>query len=68
MANEMGYSHVVVSLIYAGTQMLINAFVVYIDFTGHLSFFFIIETLLILTLIYLFLRRLVYRKIKQQDS
>jgi UDP-N-acetylmuramyl pentapeptide phosphotransferase/UDP-N-acetylglucosamine-1-phosphate transferase len=68
MANEMGYSHVVVSLIYAGTQMLINAFVVYIDFTGYLSFFFIIETLLILTLIYLFLRRLVYRKIKQQDS
>jgi hypothetical protein len=35
---------------------------------GDLSYFFILETLLILTLIYLLIRRLVFRKMIQHNS
>jgi UDP-N-acetylmuramyl pentapeptide phosphotransferase/UDP-N-acetylglucosamine-1-phosphate transferase len=67
MANEMGYSHILVSFIYAGIQLLINGLVVYIAMRGDLNYFFIIGTLLILTLIYLLIRRLVFRKMIRQD-
>jgi UDP-N-acetylmuramyl pentapeptide phosphotransferase/UDP-N-acetylglucosamine-1-phosphate transferase len=68
MANEMGYSHVLVSFIYAGIQLLINGFVVYMEMKGDLNYFFIMETLLILTLIYLLTRRLVFRKMIHHNS
>jgi UDP-N-acetylmuramyl pentapeptide phosphotransferase/UDP-N-acetylglucosamine-1-phosphate transferase len=68
LANEMGYSHVLVSFIYAGIQLLVNALVIYMAMKKELSYFFIMETLLILTLIYLLIRRLVFRKMTQQDS
>jgi UDP-N-acetylmuramyl pentapeptide phosphotransferase/UDP-N-acetylglucosamine-1-phosphate transferase len=67
MANEMGYSHILVSFIYAGIQLLINGLVVYIAMRGDLNYFFIIGTLLILTLIYLLIRRSVFRKMIRQD-
>jgi UDP-N-acetylmuramyl pentapeptide phosphotransferase/UDP-N-acetylglucosamine-1-phosphate transferase len=67
MANEMGYSHVLVSFIYAGIQLLINGLVVYMEMKGDLSYFFIMGTLLTLTLIYLLIRRLVFRKMIWQD-
>jgi UDP-N-acetylmuramyl pentapeptide phosphotransferase/UDP-N-acetylglucosamine-1-phosphate transferase len=63
MANEMGWSHVLVSFIYAGTQLLVNGLVVFMETKGDLSYFFIIYTLFILTLIYFLIRRLVFRKI-----
>ncbi|PKH67664.1 UDP-GlcNAc--UDP-phosphate GlcNAc-1-phosphate transferase [Flavobacterium sp. ALD4] len=62
MANEMGYSHIFVSSIYAGIQLLINGLVVYMVMKGELSYFFTMLTLLTLTLIYLWTRRLVLRK------
>lgn len=68
MANEMGYSHILVSFIYAGIQLLINGLVVYMQTKGDLSYFFIMEILLILTLVYLLVRRSVFRKMVQQDS
>jgi UDP-N-acetylmuramyl pentapeptide phosphotransferase/UDP-N-acetylglucosamine-1-phosphate transferase len=68
MANEMGYSHVLVSFIYAGVQLLINGLVVYMVMKGNLSYFFILSTLLILMLIYLWTRRLVFRKIIRLES
>jgi UDP-N-acetylmuramyl pentapeptide phosphotransferase/UDP-N-acetylglucosamine-1-phosphate transferase len=68
MANEMGYSHVLVSFIYAGIQLLINGLVVYMEMKGDLSYFFIMETLLSLTIIYLLTRRSIFRKMIQQDS
>jgi UDP-N-acetylmuramyl pentapeptide phosphotransferase/UDP-N-acetylglucosamine-1-phosphate transferase len=68
MANEMGYSHVLVSFIYAGVQLLINGLVVYMVMKGNLSYFFILSTLLTLMLIYLWIRRLVFRKIIQLES
>jgi UDP-N-acetylmuramyl pentapeptide phosphotransferase/UDP-N-acetylglucosamine-1-phosphate transferase len=67
MANEMGYSHVLVSFIYAGIQLLINGLVVYMAMKGDLSYFFIMGTLLILTLIYFLIRRMVFRKMIRQD-
>jgi UDP-N-acetylmuramyl pentapeptide phosphotransferase/UDP-N-acetylglucosamine-1-phosphate transferase len=67
MANEMGYSHVWVSFIYAGVQLLINGLVVYMERKGNLSYFFILATLLLLTLIYLLTRRLVFRKITRTN-
>jgi UDP-N-acetylmuramyl pentapeptide phosphotransferase/UDP-N-acetylglucosamine-1-phosphate transferase len=68
MANEMGYSHVLVSFIYAGVQLLINGLVVYMVMKGNLSYFFILSTLLTLMLIYLWIRRLVFRKMIQLES
>jgi UDP-N-acetylmuramyl pentapeptide phosphotransferase/UDP-N-acetylglucosamine-1-phosphate transferase len=68
MANEMGYSHIFVSFIYAGIQLLINGLVVYMAMKGDLSYFFVIGTLLIFTLIYLWIRRLVFRKMIQHNS
>jgi hypothetical protein len=63
MANKIGYSHVWVSFIYAGVQLLINGLVVYMEMKGNLSYFVILATLLLLTLIYVWKRRLVFRKI-----
>jgi UDP-N-acetylmuramyl pentapeptide phosphotransferase/UDP-N-acetylglucosamine-1-phosphate transferase len=68
LANEIGYSHVVVSFIYAGIQLLINGLVIYMAMKGDLSYFFIIGTLLTLTLVYLWIRRLVFRKMIQHNS
>jgi len=68
MANEMGYSHVFVSFIYAGIQLLINGLVVYMEMKGHLSYLIMIESLLVLTVIYVLIRRLVFSKIIQHSS
>jgi UDP-N-acetylmuramyl pentapeptide phosphotransferase/UDP-N-acetylglucosamine-1-phosphate transferase len=63
MANEIGWSHVLVSFIYAGIQLLVNGLVIYMEIKGDLSYFFILDTLFVLTLIYLLIRRLIFRKI-----
>jgi UDP-N-acetylmuramyl pentapeptide phosphotransferase/UDP-N-acetylglucosamine-1-phosphate transferase len=68
LANEMGWPHVLVSFIYAGIQLLVNGLVVYMETKGDLSYFFIIGTLFILTLLYFLIRRLVFRKMISQDS
>lgn len=68
MANEMGCSPVLISFMYAGIQLLINGLVVYMEMKGDLSYFFILGTLLLLTLFYLLIRRLVFRKMMQHDS
>lgn len=56
LANEKGYSHVLVSLVYAGVQLMLNLFVIYMDNQGLLSLNFIALILLVLTLIYLAIR------------
>lgn len=68
MANEMGYSHVLVSCIYAAIQLLINGLVIYMEMKGNLSYLIMIETLLVLTVIYIVIRRLVFRNIIQHSS
>jgi UDP-N-acetylmuramyl pentapeptide phosphotransferase/UDP-N-acetylglucosamine-1-phosphate transferase len=68
MANEMGYSHVLVSFIYAGLQLIINILVIYMDVKGYLTLYFTGEFLLILTLIYLLVRKFVIRKMILRNS
>lgn len=65
LANEMGFSHVLVAVIYAGLQLAINALIIYMDNQGILSGLFVLELLLTLTLVYLLLRALIVRKISQ---
>jgi UDP-N-acetylmuramyl pentapeptide phosphotransferase/UDP-N-acetylglucosamine-1-phosphate transferase len=65
MANEMGYSHVLVSFIYAGIQLAVNGLLIYTESKGDLSYFLIISILLSLTLFYLVIRRMVSRKMIQ---
>jgi hypothetical protein len=43
-------------------QLLVNGLVVYMETKGDLSYFFIIGTLFILTLLYFLIRRLVFVK------
>ncbi|MFV8360205.1 MraY family glycosyltransferase [Flavobacterium sp. LS1P3] len=62
LANEVGYSHILVACIYAGFQLVINALVVYMDVKGYLTLFFVIGFLLLLTVIYLLVRNFVLRK------
>jgi UDP-N-acetylmuramyl pentapeptide phosphotransferase/UDP-N-acetylglucosamine-1-phosphate transferase len=62
LANEMGYSHILVAFIYAGFQLAINGLVVYMDVNGYLTLFFIGGFLLLLTFIYLLVRNFVIRK------
>jgi len=67
MANEMGYSHVLVSFIYATIQLAVNGILIYMESKADLSYFFISGILLSLTLIYLWIRRMVFLKMIRQD-
>jgi UDP-N-acetylmuramyl pentapeptide phosphotransferase/UDP-N-acetylglucosamine-1-phosphate transferase len=62
LANEMGYSHVLVSFIYAGFQLAINGLVIYMAAEGYLNLSFIGGFLILLTFIYLLVRNFVTRK------
>ena len=62
LANEMGYSHILISFIYAGLQLGINALVIYADTKGYLSLFFTAAFLSVLTVIYLLIRKLIIHK------
>ncbi|WP_339921679.1 glycosyltransferase family 4 protein [uncultured Flavobacterium sp.] len=65
LANEMGFSHVLISVIYAGVQLLINGLIIYMDNQGILSGLFVLELLLTLTLVYLLLRAFIVRKVNK---
>ncbi len=62
LANEWGYSHVVISVIYAVLQVLINGLVIYLERQGSLSLFVSFGILFVLTLFYLIIRNVVVRK------
>ena len=68
LANEMRCSHVLVSLIYAGFQLLINGLVIYLDTKGNLNLLFVFEILIVLTFIYLMIRRQVINKLDLKNS
>jgi UDP-N-acetylmuramyl pentapeptide phosphotransferase/UDP-N-acetylglucosamine-1-phosphate transferase len=68
LANEMGYSHILVAFIYAGLQIIINALVIYMDIKGNLSLFFIGGFLVLITFIYLLARNFVTRKMILRNS
>jgi UDP-N-acetylmuramyl pentapeptide phosphotransferase/UDP-N-acetylglucosamine-1-phosphate transferase len=63
-ANEMGYSHVLVAFVYAGLQLFINVLVIYMDTQGYFSISIAVGFLTVLTLLYLFVRMVVIRKLE----
>lgn len=63
LANEWGYSHVLISVIYAVLQLVINATVIYLDNRGVLSIAVALLILSGLTLVYLGVRSIVIRRI-----
>ncbi|MBA0884365.1 MraY family glycosyltransferase [Flavobacterium undicola] len=68
LANEMGYSHILVSLIYAGFQLGINAVIIYMDSKGNLNLLVTIGLLLTLTFGYLGVRNFVICKMDLKHS
>jgi UDP-N-acetylmuramyl pentapeptide phosphotransferase/UDP-N-acetylglucosamine-1-phosphate transferase len=68
LANEMGYSHILVAFIYAGFQLGINGLVIYMDTNGYLTLFFMGGFLLLLTFVYLLVRKFVTRKMVLGNS
>ena len=62
LANEMGYSHILVAFIYAVVQLIINILVIYMHAKGYLTLFFMGGFLVLLTFIYLLVRNFVTRK------
>jgi UDP-N-acetylmuramyl pentapeptide phosphotransferase/UDP-N-acetylglucosamine-1-phosphate transferase len=68
LANEMGFSQISVAFLYAGLQLLINGFVIYMDRTGSLNLFSVFQLLMTLILAYLLVRFLIIRKIELKKS
>jgi UDP-N-acetylmuramyl pentapeptide phosphotransferase/UDP-N-acetylglucosamine-1-phosphate transferase len=57
LANELGYSHILVSFIYAFVQLLINALLIYLNSKGYLSLSIVIAFLLFQILAYVWIRK-----------
>jgi UDP-N-acetylmuramyl pentapeptide phosphotransferase/UDP-N-acetylglucosamine-1-phosphate transferase len=68
LANEMGFSHILVAFIYSVLQLGINILVIYMDNNGYLTLFGIGGFLLLLTFIYLLVRNFVTRKMVLGNS
>jgi UDP-N-acetylmuramyl pentapeptide phosphotransferase/UDP-N-acetylglucosamine-1-phosphate transferase len=63
LANELGYSHIVVSVLYAGIQLFINVLLIYLNSKGYLSLPVVISFLLFQILIYVWIRNKVIQKV-----
>jgi UDP-N-acetylmuramyl pentapeptide phosphotransferase/UDP-N-acetylglucosamine-1-phosphate transferase len=63
LANELGYSHILVSFMYAFMQLLINALLIYLDSKGSLSIPVVISFLLFQILVYVWIRNSVVQKV-----
>jgi UDP-N-acetylmuramyl pentapeptide phosphotransferase/UDP-N-acetylglucosamine-1-phosphate transferase len=63
LANELGYSHILVSFMYAFIQLLINALLIYLDFKGSLSIPVVISFLIVQILVYVWIRNSVVQKV-----
>lgn len=68
LANEMGFSHILVAFIYAILQLGINMLVIYMNANGYLTLLGIGGFLLLLTFIYLLVRNFVTRKMVLGNS
>jgi UDP-N-acetylmuramyl pentapeptide phosphotransferase/UDP-N-acetylglucosamine-1-phosphate transferase len=68
LANELGYSHILVSFIYAGIQLVINAGIVYLEMKGKLSLPIVVSFLMVQILIYLWIRRRVVQKVNLKEA
>jgi UDP-N-acetylmuramyl pentapeptide phosphotransferase/UDP-N-acetylglucosamine-1-phosphate transferase len=63
LANELGYSHILVSFMYAFVQLLINVELIYLDSKGSLTFPVVISFLLFQILVYVWIRNRVVQKV-----
>jgi len=63
LANELGYSHILVSFLYAFIQLLINVLLIYLDSKGSLSIPVVISFLLFQILVYVWIRNSVVQKV-----
>nr|WP_315155978.1 UDP-GlcNAc--UDP-phosphate GlcNAc-1-phosphate transferase [uncultured Flavobacterium sp.] len=63
LANELGYSHIKVSLLYSGVQLLINMLIFYLQQIDELSLPIIVSFLLFQILFYVWIRNRVIQKI-----
>ena len=68
LANEKGYSHVAVAGCYAGLQLVINIFVIYMDNKGYLSLYLVGLILLFVTMAYLYFRTSIVRQLSPKES
>jgi UDP-N-acetylmuramyl pentapeptide phosphotransferase/UDP-N-acetylglucosamine-1-phosphate transferase len=68
LANELGYSHILVSFIYAGIQLVINVGIVCLEMKGELSLPIIVSFLMVQILIYLWIRRKVVQKVNLEKA
>jgi UDP-N-acetylmuramyl pentapeptide phosphotransferase/UDP-N-acetylglucosamine-1-phosphate transferase len=68
LANEYGYSHLLVSFAYAGIQLLINIFVIYMETHGYLSILNAAVFLILLSLMYLLVRIFLIRKMTLKNG
>jgi UDP-N-acetylmuramyl pentapeptide phosphotransferase/UDP-N-acetylglucosamine-1-phosphate transferase len=68
LANEMGYSHILIAIVYAALQLVINTIIIYTDSNESLSLYFVVGFLLLLTFIYLALRTFVVRQVQFKAS
>jgi UDP-N-acetylmuramyl pentapeptide phosphotransferase/UDP-N-acetylglucosamine-1-phosphate transferase len=67
LANELGYSHILVSVIYAGIQLLINAGIICLEIKGELSLSIVVFFLMVQILVYLWIRRRVVQKVNLKE-
>lgn len=63
LANELGYSHIIVSLLYSGIQLCINVVLIYLERIGKLSIPVIVSFLLFQIMAYLWIRNKVVQKV-----
>lgn len=63
LANEHGHSHILISVIYAVLQLLVNGLIIYLDSQGDFSTPIALVILLVLTVLYLVTRFFVVRNL-----
>lgn len=68
LANELGYSHITVSLLYSVIQLLINILILYLQRIGELSISVVVCFLLFQILFYLWVRNEVIYKVKLKNN
>lgn len=68
LANEMRYSHVTVSVLYAIIQLLLNFLILFLDTKGYLSIVMGVSILIILMIMYLSIRTYFEKKIELQRN
>lgn len=62
LANELGYSHILVSVLYSGIQLLINMLILYLQHIGGLSLLITILILIFQIIFYMWIRNWAVQK------